>query len=126
MAWAAAAEELVASEGIFTFQAAISGHSGALEPCQTRSNALIRVDGPRRSPWIGSASGVTSLTSRSTIESVLGANGRKRQRADGGDKYNNSQALVLAGTGAGGGLQRSNHAPKQNVRRHTAPPAQDQ
>jgi hypothetical protein len=126
MAWAAAAEELVASEGIFTFQVAISGHSGALEPRQTRSNALIRVNGPRRSPQIGSASGVTLLTSRSMIESVLGANRRKRRRADGGDEYNNSQALVLAGTGAGGGLQRLNHAPKQNVRRRTAPPAQDQ
>jgi hypothetical protein len=35
MAWVAAAEELVALEGIFIFQVAISGHSGALEPCQT-------------------------------------------------------------------------------------------
>ncbi|KAL2784149.1 hypothetical protein BJX66DRAFT_95883 [Aspergillus keveii] len=96
MAWAAAAEELVALKGTFTFRASVLGRSEAFEPRRTRSNALIRVDGPRRSPRIGSASGVTSLESRGTMKSVLNANMRKWRRTDGGGEYNNSQALVLA------------------------------
>jgi hypothetical protein len=131
MAWAAAAEELVASRGIFTFRTLGPGHSGALGPRQTRNNTLIRVNGPRRSPRIGSASGVNSLTSGGTIESVLNTNVRKRRRADDSDDYevDNNQALVLASTTATRtrrGLQGSSHALKQNVRRLTAPLAQNQ
>jgi hypothetical protein len=126
MSWPAAVDELIALKGIHTFQGSVLGHTEALGPQRTRSSALIRVDGPRRSPRISTVSRTTSLASGSTLESVLNTNGRKRRRTDGGNEYDGSQALVLAGTGAGGGLQRSNHALTRNVRRLTAPPAQDQ
>jgi hypothetical protein len=126
MSWLAAVDELITLKGIHTFQGSVLGHIEALGPQRTRSSALIRVNSPRRSPQISTVSRTTSLASGSTLESMLNTNGRKRRRTDGGNEYNSSQALVLAGTGAGGGLQRSNHALTRNVRRLTTPPAQDQ